>query len=220
MKTRIYGMAACMLALVALPAHATFLSGTFSGLAENSERIQGLEMFGDFDGERVTGTFSFEANPATISGGSASLTFDAPGIVHFDFTNDASVSFGNNGVMEWIELRSSGFETIVNNGHLVIGGPLGSLSLLPSENGASPGIDLARFDPASIRLENVVAEFGGHRAPTASIVLDQLSFNGFPTTIPEPSTLALLTVGLLGIACLRSKAAQRSSTSNRNICRP
>ena len=210
MKTRIYGMAACMLALVALPAHATFLSGTFSGLAENSERIQGVEMFGDFDGERVTGTFSFE----TISGGSASLTFDAPDIVHFDFTNDASVSFGNNGVMEWIELRSSGFETIVNNGHLVIGGPLGSLSLLPSENGASPGIDLARFDPASILLENVVAEFGGHRAPTASIVLDQLSFNAFPTTIPEPSTPALLTVGLLGIACLRRKAAQR------NICPP
>jgi hypothetical protein len=214
MNTRIasmeWGTAACMLALLALPAHATFLSGTFSGLAENSERVQGVEMFGDFDGARITGTFGFE----NISGGSASLTFDAPDIVHFDFTGDASVSFGSNAAMEWIELRSSGFETILNNGRLVIGGPLGSLSLLPAQNGASPGLDLTRFDPGSILPENVTAEFGGHRAPTASLAVDQLSFNGYPTTIPEPPTMALMTVGLLGIACLRRKAAQR------NICAP
>lgn len=194
------------LMLVGVPAYAAFLTGSFSGVAFDSERVQGIEMFGDFDGERVFGTFGFEAE-STSTPAPASLTFEVPGIASYDFSGQAFVQFLDTGTRQSIEILTLG-DIPYASGSLILSGPPGSLSLLPPQGGISTGINLATFDPTSILLSSVRADFGQRRGPSGSVLVDQLQFDKYHS-IPEPGTLALFGVGLLGVLVLSGKGLAR-----------
>jgi hypothetical protein len=201
------------LMLVGVPAHAVYLTGSFSGVAFDSERIQGIEMYGDFDGKRVFGTFGFEAE-TTSTPAPASLTFRVPGIASYDFSDRAFVQFLDTGTRQSIEILALG-DIAYASGSLILSGPPGSLSLLPSQGGISTGIDLTTFDPTSIVLGSARADFGQRRGPSGSVRLDRLRFDKY-RSVPEPATLALFGIGLLGVLMLSRKGpivAESSSLS-------
>lgn len=185
--------------LVSAAAHAVFLTGSFSGVAFDSERVQGIEMYGDFDGERVFGTFGFEAE-STSTPAPASLTFEVPGIAAYDFSDRAFVQFLDTGARQSIEILALG-DIEFSSGSLILSGPPGSLSLLPSHGGTSTGIDPATFDPSSILLGSVRADFGQRRGPSGFVRVDHLQFDKYHS-VAEPGTLALFGVGLLGVLLL------------------
>lgn len=200
-----FGCAAGLM-LVGVPAHAVFLSGSFSGIAFDSERIQGIEMYGDFDGKRVFGTFGFEAE-STTTPARASLTFKVPGIASYDFSDRAFVQFLDTGTRQSIEILALG-DIVFASGSLILSGPSGSLSLLPAQDGVSTGIDLTTFDPKSIVLDSVRADFGQRRGALGSVRVDRLRFDTYHS-IPEPGTLVLFGIGLLGVLLLNGKGLPR-----------
>lgn len=171
--------------LFVVPAHAAFITGTFSGLAANSERVQGVEMFGNFDGARIFGSFGFETEPGGSSG-PAWLNFEVPGIVTYDFTSGTGALFSSSGTTRTIDISHDNF-TPEPSGHLIITGPASSLD---------------PFDPGAILLEYFSGHFGARRGPTADIVFDRFAFDAPPNSIPEPATLALFGMGLLCVASL------------------
>jgi len=200
---RLIGILAAM--VLCTSAQAALLTGTFSGVAMDSERVQGVEMFGDFDGARIDGSFGFETGNVG-SPPQAWLKFDVPGIVFYDFTGQTVRHFGSDGVNDRIELIANGF-TPEPSGRLTFTGPAGAFALTPS------GIDLARFDPSAILLEYLSGDFGARRGPSASIRFDHFVFDGYPATVPEPASLALFGIGLLAIAMVGRRQARRRKKS-------
>jgi hypothetical protein len=194
MKTSKWIAAAFAGTLLSCAAQAAFLTGTFSGFAVDSERVQGVEMFGDFDGARVNGSFGFDSNGAGLT--PAWLKFDVPGVVSYDFTGETAAHFAGNGLTDSIVLDANP-TLMIPSGSFRIVGPAGSLSIAPGG-----GIDLSAFDPASIPLAYLGGEFGARRGASASIHFDQFAFDGYPAEVPEPRTLALFGCGLLALALL------------------
>jgi hypothetical protein len=127
------------------------------------------------------------------------------------------VQFLDTGAGQSIEILALG-DIVYASGSLILSGPPGSLSLLPPQGGISPGIDLTTFDPTSIALGSVRADFGQRRGPSGSVRVDRLRFDKYQS-VPEPATLGLFSVGLLGVLVLSRKsrkgaiAAESSSLS-------
>ncbi len=177
------------------PVQAMLITGYFSGRAQNSERVQGVEMEGNFDGARVDGTFGFDSD-----GGMGFLSFAVPALDVL-YEMPAYVDFNARSVA----LRY-GSDITTPFGFL----QLDSSTALPrlGTPGHYTGLDPALFDP-SVFSVTTRASFGKRRAPSGEIEVQQLVFDSSSTSVPEPASVLLFGTGLLGITLARRRRASR-----------
>jgi hypothetical protein len=168
------------------------ITGNFSGTTTDSMNVQGIPMFGDFDGLRVSGTFAFD----TMAGGAASVTILVPD-KPIEVSSMLSVSFGRDALFDLISLD----DPTANVGSPVTAfarfqAPAGTLPLLEDPSGRLIGLDAARFEPSRFDLGHVIFRFAQRRGPIAFVALERLSFQGPTAPISLPGSLLLLVLGL------------------------
>lgn len=176
-----------LLLLLGAQAHAHLITGSFAGVAKNSERVEGVEMFGNFDGAAVNGTFGFESG-----GGSAFMSFAVPSL---DVLYEMPA---------WITFQSNSIQLEYGTD---ITTPFGLLRLrsdtplpLLGSAGHYTGINEGLFDPAVFVADWTAASFGRRRSPSGDVDVQSLIFDDASTGVPEPATLLLFGTGLLGVA--------------------
>ena len=199
-----YAVMLC-LAVGNVGAQATLLSGSFSGHARDST-------WSDVpSGTFVSGIFALDTSGAFQSGGqylfsddAFSLSFDAPS---FGFHHDLLLFFGDLAMGRNAEAQSVRITTTFPHGETAIlrlvGAP-GSFfdePVIESLHGGAPDPNLS-----SLYLST-------HALIGFDVDLVTIAFTG-STDIPEPGSLALLGIGMVGLGIsrrvLRSKAERRA----------
>lgn len=191
-------------ALMALPSEATLITGSFSGIASGESRSW-------YDGTitsfavPVTGSFSFETTlPAgaepTVEPGSLSYQGYLFEFAIHVFDEDIGTE-GREGAWEdTVTLLDNGSEQTFRVGG---GGPYWywTISFIDSDGGLFENFDAETFDPGQVDISASFAEFSGDiRSYGATIDFSTLVFDGYPQSVPEPTTLGLFGAGLLVLA--------------------
>ncbi len=187
------------LMLTGAEAQATIITGTFSGIAQDSR----LDPTGrtNFNGERVSGTFSLDPTAITIPNWPgpvylSTLEFDAHG-QHLIYSNDGNepsdTTWSHTAAGDSLDINPSFLPYY--NADLHIAGPFGGLF---STN------DLSSFNLGAVDFADSFAAFFGGREFGATISLDQISANGISAaSVPEGSSTSLLAAGLLLLGAAR-----------------
>lgn len=194
------------------PANAMVVKGSFQGTAYDS-RIDATSPWSrDFDGEVVTGTFSFDTSglyPPEVSepdfyfgfvqADSLRLTFFAEGrTVRFGGEESGDVVFASSGPDGQAITLAPNFTFFYSFAGLQLTGPL------------FDGVDPATFRPGPVDLANSFAYFFAGRDFGASVELTEVIFAA--NQIPEPPSRWLV---ILGLAGLGAAALAKTQTTRR-----
>ena len=210
--------------LLAPAAHATIIDGSFSGTLGSGTDISGVfnEAPGsNLSGDTVTGTFVYNTASftGTPSGSTEQYTATGPGALTVTLTINGVSHIFTDSANSSIYLDSSGTSevTYVANASSIIGSTsvsdtfvldvidpsnpfVASTSLNQSFSTTNPDVSTGTF---SINDSNPTLAANG------SFTLGALSQAPAPTATPEPASLALLTVGVAGLAGLKRRRTIR-----------
>jgi hypothetical protein len=178
------------------PADATVYTGTFTGIVEGSRiNAQDPVNAGNIDGERASGTFSFDtdayptfttatADSTYYFGMPVSLSFNVHGTsLDFPSSSSSSLYLNNTGATQ-------GLTATANDGpYWSASVSFGGSSLFTNNNPSS-------FNPTSVDVSGSRANFFAGRDFGGSLRLDGLSFDGFTMSAPAPGSWMLVLPGL------------------------
>lgn len=195
----------------------TGFSGTFSGIASGERRNPADDTIIPFM-EPVTGWFAVDTvipppypegccDPPLVEPGR--LSYTAP---VFSFSVQAFgreigsniIGSGPDGVTLFEEGTAQSF-TVGG------GGPYWnwSMGFAAPEGGLFENFDPMTFDPTRVDMSRSFAAFSDDiRSYRAAVAFDSLVFDGYPSQVPEPTTLGLFGAGLLMLGFARRRACR------------
>lgn len=208
--------ALCVALVLSSAAHALVFSGTFTGIVTDS-RINAEDPYnaGNIDGERATGTFSFETDtsalpPFNIDSGDGymefyglpmSLTFQVHGY-DLDFTpSEAQPLTADLAVSK--DATSSALSIGAFSAYWSA-----SLGFAGAANSLFADFDPATFNPLAVDVSKSSANFFAGRSFGGTVLLDGLTFDGYGAVgVPEPATYALMLAGLILLMMSKRRSA-------------
>jgi hypothetical protein len=220
MSRNIIAFAAGALLLSPVAAHAVIIDGSFSGTMSDGTDISGV--FGepaatDLSGDPVTGTFVYDsslftgtpagttdtyANTAT---GALTVTLTINGVSH-TFTDSANSSIfldaGPNSEVQYVANASSsaGGSTIADTFDLDIFDPTD-----PFVTSTSLNQSFSTSDATTLAGSFSIIDTGPAQQAVGDFTINTLSQGPAPVATPEPASMALLGVGMAGIAAIRKR---------------
>jgi hypothetical protein len=198
-KLLVYGVVFfCAIVLLATPVKADLIASDLTGL-NMSWQYYAYGGAYTHSGYRTAGTF------VVPSGGGIVGTFDP----YFNIiANSTSITFAYMASDTWANSTLSLGPTIYNGiaiDMLTVGGIFSSVTIDPSTNMA--GFDASRlsFTNGEIQVDWAGLSFNSGTILKLDIVDDRPGEGGGNTIVPEPTTMLLLGLGLIGVAVVRRR---------------
>jgi len=221
MTKRIGQLTSMLLAslLASSAAQAIAFSGTFTGLVTGS-RINAQDPLhaGNIDGERATGTFTFNTDSSGLASwdigiGPDSASFHDIGAGLTFHVHGLDESFtGGDGFSSDVYLSDDPSGQTL--GASAANGPYWSanINFVGAPNSLFSNLDPATFNPLAVNVGASTAYFFAGRDFGGTVLLDGLTFDGYGAVgVPEPATLSLLLLGVGLIATFRRRTFTRAA---------
>ena len=195
----------------------TGFSGSFSGTASGNF-ISRLDGSATPFTEPVTGSFAISTViPPPYPDGCCSPPQMEPGYLHYNgwvlnlsiqaFGREIASNFSDN----WPDSVTLAEEGTAQSLSVAGGGPYWgwSMEFVAPGGGLFQDLDPMTFDPTQVDMSRSFATFSDDiRSYGARVSFDSLLFDGYPSQVPEPATLALFGAGLLMLLFTRRGGAR------------
>jgi hypothetical protein len=221
MFNKIAAAAALGLLVAPLTAHAVVIDGSFAGTMDFGTDTTGV--FGtpgaDLTGDAVAGTFSYDTDLLSSSiSGTVNDATGIPGAVTATITILGSTYTFTDPTSSGVNLDTSASEITVSNGNFVgTNNETFSIDALDLTNPFITSTDVMAqnfADAAATLFGSGSFSIADGSTPIAAGAFVLSSIDAAPGSVMEPASMAMMLVGVLGLAAIRKRSAGSDRSSS------